>query len=206
MMHSARRTRTDTPCHSAIRIHRSSFPPGYTLVELFLTLAVIMILLGMMINLSKRIRSESADKHTRQILSRLTVLLSQYRTTFGQLPPISPFIPAGRHPAEESLQTAAVANNQDLVRFLNLKSLTQKNRNSDDPLFSSLSQTEPRLLQDPWGSPIVFMPRQNPAIGMAPGDAFFLLSAGPDKLYLTREDNLYSYEENAAGNDRGNAE
>jgi type II secretory pathway pseudopilin PulG len=173
---------------------------GYTLVELFLTLAVVMIILGMMINLSKRVRSESADKATRQILSRLTVLIAQYNTTYGDYPPIRAFIPERHRPTEESLQNTALANNADLVRYLDLKSLATKNKNSDDPLFSSLRQIDPKttLLEDPWGSPVVFMRRQNPAIGMAPGDAFFLLSAGPDKLYLTREDNLYSYEDSGA--------
>jgi type II secretory pathway pseudopilin PulG len=185
--------------HSALA---SSRRRGYTLVELFLTLAVVMIVLGMMINLSKRVRSESADKATRLMLSRLTVLLAQYNTTYGDYPPIAPFIPDGQHPTEQSLQAAAVANNADLVRWLDLKSLASKNRNSDDPLFTSLRQVDGKatLLEDPWGTPVVFMRRQNPAIGMAPGDAFFLLSAGPDKLYLTREDNLYSYEDNVTGN------
>jgi hypothetical protein len=69
-----------------------------------------------------------------------------------------------------------------------------------------------RILADAWGNPIVFMPDQHPAIGMAPmrstglsgpttrpsagGEAtFFLFSAGPDGRYLTREDNVYSYEQ-----------
>src|ERR1700749_1255676 len=50
---------------------------GYTLVELFLTLAVLMIVLGMMINLSNRVRRSSADKATRQMLSRLATLMAQ---------------------------------------------------------------------------------------------------------------------------------
>ena len=54
-------------------------------------------------------------------------------------------------------------------------------------------------LRDAWGSPVGFMPAQHPWIGMAPKGraqeaAFFFFSAGPDRLYLTRDDNLYSYE------------
>jgi hypothetical protein len=49
-------------------------------------------------------------------------------------------------------------------------------------------------IRDAWGSPVVFMPHQHPAIGMATSDAFFFVSAGPDRQYLTRQDNLYSYE------------
>jgi hypothetical protein len=47
---------------------------------------------------------------------------------------------------------------------------------------------------DAWGMPVVFMPHQNPLVGMAAGDRSFFFSAGPDRRYLTRQDNLYSYE------------
>jgi hypothetical protein len=47
---------------------------------------------------------------------------------------------------------------------------------------------------DAWGSPIVYMPSQHEKIGMASGDRSFFFSAGPDRRYLTRQDNLYSYE------------
>jgi hypothetical protein len=38
------------------------------------------------------------------------------------------------------------------------------------------------------------MPAMHPAIGMAPENRYFLFSAGPDRRYLTRDDNLYSYD------------
>ncbi len=50
-------------------------------------------------------------------------------------------------------------------------------------------------LRDAWGTPIVFMPAMHPAIGMAPRNGRFFFSAGPDRRFLTQEDNLYSYEE-----------
>ncbi len=50
-------------------------------------------------------------------------------------------------------------------------------------------------LRDPWGSPIVYMPAMHPLIGMAPDNRPFFFSAGPDRQYLTQDDNLYSYEE-----------
>jgi hypothetical protein len=49
-------------------------------------------------------------------------------------------------------------------------------------------------LRDAWGNPIVFMPAMHPAIGMADDNRPFFFSAGPDGNYLTRVDNLYSYE------------
>jgi hypothetical protein len=49
-------------------------------------------------------------------------------------------------------------------------------------------------LRDVWGVPIVFMPGRHPQVGMAPQDAPFFVSAGPDRRFRTRDDNLYSYE------------
>ena len=39
------------------------------------------------------------------------------------------------------------------------------------------------------------MPSKHPLVGTAPNDRFFFFSAGPDRLYLTQGDNLYSYED-----------
>ena len=52
-------------------------------------------------------------------------------------------------------------------------------------------------LRDAWGTPIVFMPAMHPAIGMALGNRPFFVSAGPDRMFRTLEDNLYSYEQGA---------
>ena len=51
-----------------------------------------------------------------------------------------------------------------------------------------------RTLRDAWGSPIAYMPARDPRVGTAPGDRPFAFSAGPDRRYLTRGDNVYSYE------------
>jgi type II secretory pathway pseudopilin PulG len=166
---------------------------GYTLVELFLTLAVLMIVLGLMINLSNRVRRESADKVTRQVLARLTVLMAEYqKQNDDQLPPTTPLIDLSHVTNESTLQISARENSADFVRYLKLKSIASNKSSGDDMLVTSLNDS---VLEDPWGSPIVFMPGQNPAIGMAPSDAFFFFSAGPDRQFLTREDNVYSYEQ-----------
>ncbi len=53
---------------------------------------------------------------------------------------------------------------------------------------------ETQTLRDAQGSPIVFLQRMHPSIGMELDDRPFFFSAGLDRKYLTREDNLYSYE------------
>jgi type II secretory pathway pseudopilin PulG len=184
---------------SSFILHHSSFSSrnrAYTLVELFLTLAVLMIVLGLMMNLSNRVRRESCDRLTRQVLARLTALMGEYQKTYNALPPVQPLLQSGPPPAEPALQLLAGQNNQQFVQYLNLIPLAHAHAAEDAPLAESFGQSAAStgLLQDPWGSPIVFMPQQNPAIGMAPGDASFFFSAGPDRMYLTREDNVYSYE------------
>ena len=54
------------------------------------------------------------------------------------------------------------------------------------------------VLRDTWGSPIAYLPSQHPALGMAADDRPFFVSPGPDRRFLTRDDNLYSYEEDVA--------
>ena len=50
---------------------------------------------------------------------------------------------------------------------------------------------------DAWGSPIVFISQLQPDLGLNVRGWFFF-SAGPDRQYLTRDDNLYSYEQPVA--------
>jgi hypothetical protein len=53
-------------------------------------------------------------------------------------------------------------------------------------------------IKDAWGRPIVLMSGMHPAVGMAAGNKPFFFSAGADQRYLTREDNLYSYDSSAS--------
>jgi hypothetical protein len=57
----------------------------------------------------------------------------------------------------------------------------------------SISYYDGQCVRDAWGSPIVFMASMNPAVGMA-AKGWFFFSAGPDRKYTTKSDNLYSYE------------
>jgi type II secretory pathway pseudopilin PulG len=170
---------------------------AYTLVELFLTLAVLMIILGMMMNMANRVRRGLAEKLTRQVLADLNRSMNEYQLKYKQLPPIAKFaLPPGSDQNEPALQILAKQNNADFVRYLKLSAVAKPGHLGDDPLAESFRRSGSGVLEDPWGSPIVFMPGQDPLIGMAPGDAFFFFSAGPDGKYLSREDNVYSYEGN----------
>ena len=172
-------------------------PPGYTLVELLATFAVLVIFLGLMVSLARRVRAESADAITRSLLSRLDLMLAQYQKNNGQPPAISPLVPEGMRllPDDRTLLHRAEVNNREIVRALRGQ-LDQAGRTPGD---LPVSYYDEAMLRDAWGTPIVFMPAFHPEIGMAPGDRPFFFSAGPDGRFPTRTDNLYSYEGEGGG-------
>jgi len=188
-------------------MRRSGFSTrsAYTIVELFVTIVVLIILFGLIIDTANRVRRSSADQLTRKILGQLSLLMDNYYTTNGKHPPpVFPLIEQDSPTVlEESLlQANARRNNADFIRALRTQfelSSNQGSPASTRPLdiFSGLplSLYDEASLHDPWGSPIVFMPRQHPLIGLPIGERFFFFSAGPDRQFLTRGDNLYSYEE-----------
>lgn len=149
------------------------------------TVAILVIVLGLMVSLARDVRNRSAERVTKDMLAKLDRMMAEYVERNGKaLPPITPLVGQGAEGAPElvddaALQAAALRNNEDLARVLR----AQVGVNDRAPSFF-----------DAWGNPVVFMPRQHPAIGMAGGDRFFFFSPGPDGRFLTREDNLYSYE------------
>ena len=172
-------------------------PRAFTLIEMLTTVAVLVIVLGLMVSLARDVRTRSADRLTKDLLARLDTLVEQYRRPLRSLPEEQRKI----YPAVHALVTAdasdepklrdnAAANNRELIRTL------KSQMDLAGGVFSDLSianYNEVNVL-DAWGSPIVYMPSQHPLIGMAAGDRSFFFSAGPDRRYLTRQDNLYSYE------------
>src|SRR5687768_3762532 len=152
---------------------------GFTLLEMLTTVAALVIVLGLMVSLARDVRNRSADRVTKDLLRKLDKLMSDYHDRHdGLAPVVTPLIAEGVTPEEPALERAAQKNNEDLAR-----------------LFGGQRHNPPATFFDAWGYPVVYMPRQHPAIGMAAGDRFFFFSPGPDGLFLTREDNLYSYEE-----------
>lgn len=155
---------------------------GYTLVELFVTVAVLMMVLGLAVNLATRQRDDLLKRRVRGQMRELAAAVAAYAAAHGGQPPdVAPLVdPAVAAPDEPALAAAAARNRDDVRRALGLPPPPSP---AADPL------------TDPWGQPIVLMPRQSPLIGMAAGDRFFLVSGGPDRRYLTRADNLYSYDD-----------
>jgi hypothetical protein len=159
------------------------------------TIAILVIVLGLMVSLARRVRAQSARALTESVLLKLDGLMAQYVSRHHRLPDVAPFVPdVGREKAarieEPILQRNALSNNRELVHVLRGQSNLGGSAFSDLPI----SLFDEVTLRDAWGTPIVFMPRFHPAVGMAPNDRYFFVSAGPDGHFLTRDDNLYSYE------------
>jgi prepilin-type N-terminal cleavage/methylation domain-containing protein len=192
--------------HPSSVIHHPYSHSGFTLLEMLTTVAALVIVLGLMVSLARDVRSRSADRLTKDLLGRLDRMMGQYWATNDRtLPSVLRLIES--NPLNEAvLHPRASKNNGQFVNAL----LHQEQLAKEDlevlPL-TVAARRAPRLtaqdareqefdaaIYDAWGGPVVFMPSQHPAIGMAPSDRFFFFSAGPDGRFLTREDNLYSYD------------
>jgi hypothetical protein len=154
------------------------------------TVAMLIIMLGLMVSLARYVRRRSAEDLTRRILVNLHTAMLEYPKKNGA-PAIEPFIGAGTTATDEAalLQTALVNNRQIVQFFKSHKELSAKAFRE-----LPLSIYDEATVRDAWGTPIVFMPAMHRQIGMAPGQEWFFFSAGPDRQYLTRDDNQYSYE------------
>jgi hypothetical protein len=182
---------------SAIRNSKSKIPTAFTLVELLTTLALVVAILGVMVSLSRHVRSASAEDLTRDLLIKLDGLMDEYVARHeGRLPSVLPLINAP-NPSESALAAPALENNRQFL--LALQPLMDRSNRSFQDL--SIAGYDGKTLRDAWGTPIIFMPAMHPAIGMSPKGWFFF-SAGPDRQFLTRDDNIYSYERISAGGHR----
>jgi type II secretory pathway pseudopilin PulG len=187
--------------HSSFRLHPSR--SAFTLIEMLTTVAVLIIVLGLMVNLARYVRDRSAQHLTRNVLKDLDAQMGEYFRDNQQYPAVEMILSSEDEQVEEdrTLEERARRNNEQFVSGLKQD---HRKRNPADAQLDPFEREFPisvydrKTLRDAWGRPIVFMPRQHSRIGLAPSkqgqDQFFFFSAGPDRKYLTRQDNLYSYE------------
>lgn len=161
---------------------------GFTLIEVLVTVTALVIILGLMVGLARQVRSRSAQGLTRELLTQLDRQLAQYMATNDGAVPPQGCLPDGVTSSEKTIQVQAEQVNRAGVRALRLSGDATFLQDLPPLMFDQVN------LRDAWGTPILLMPRQDPAIGMAPRDRPFFFSAGPDRKYLTRDDNMYSYE------------
>lgn len=171
---------------------------GLALSELLLVVVTLTVLLGLVVSLARRVRRESAHALASRVLAELDQTLALYRQREATLPDVPPLLPVdgdwspfAARPTEEALAVRVLANNRGAVALL--RPGTVEDAGSPAAAVGSLLYNG-QTLRDPWGTPIAFMAGGSPLIGTAPGDAPFFFSAGPDGQFLTRDDNVYSYE------------
>ena len=200
--------------------HRPPRPPrrsGLALSELLLVIFALTLLLSLIVSLSRRVRRESAHALAERVLLELDAALTDYRApdgTAATLPDVLPLFPnesasSAATPQEAELRTRALSNNRQIVRLLNVAGRAERGDRTggtgltigggadDGPAVLDtlgLILFDGSTLRDPWGTPVVFMPRGDRRIGTATKDRPFFFSAGPDGRFLSREDNVYSYE------------
>jgi prepilin-type N-terminal cleavage/methylation domain-containing protein len=185
---------------SLLFARHSSLVRGFTIVELLIVVAVLTIVLGLMVNLASSVRVQYATDVTKDLLRTLDNAVNQYRERYGILPAVTPLIPPTGTVTEEVLRKNARQNNLDIVRAL--RTSNDLAGATLDKLPVTLYSSSDGALRDAWNSPIVFMPRFDRLIGMALRDRPFFVSAGPDRKFLTLEDNFYSYEGVVGTDDR----
>src|SRR3954463_10644943 len=85
---------------------------GFTLIEMLTTVAVLIIVLGLMVDLAGYVRNRSANDLTRQVLAALDATMNQYLTTHKTIPQIAPFTnDPNLNEDEDTLLRAATENN-----------------------------------------------------------------------------------------------
>jgi len=152
---------------------------GFTLLEVLTTLAFLVVVMGLMVSLARYVRTQSAQQYTRRLLAELQIAQQQYSSTVGAddsitLPP---------DPQESEVRGYAERIGPYVAALL-----TRLHPGE-----------EQSAVRDAWGNAVAYLPHQNPSIGMASQNQPFFFSAGPDGRYLTRQDNLYSYEQLRSG-------
>src|SRR6476646_10170839 len=100
---------------------------GFTLLEMLTTVAVLIILLGLMVDLAGYVRNRSASDLSRQVLAGLDVAMEEYHARFSDYPPIHVFTndPQLRE-REDSLLSSARQNNREYVAALSGAGLLKK--------------------------------------------------------------------------------
>lgn len=173
---------------------RASARRGLGLIELLTIVALLVIVLGLMVSTARHVRSASATELTRKRMRALATAAAELIREGAQDPTM-------RLP--DSLQVAQSANvtgvrpdtlEADLAIFAAVSNrrlgvALQVGKGSLIPGATGIPE-----LRDAWGRPIALLPQQYPAVGLAPEDTPFLVSAGPDGQFLTLSDNIYSYD------------
>ncbi len=193
----------------------SSLPPrpagackrGAGLLSLIVLLVAAVVGLMVAVSLARHVRATSSQELTRaRILAaahlvedRLSAspdLVSQLqlgRSGAGGKPP-----PAGRVQRKGTADAASQPGeslDELQLRTTAMNNARQLSSARPTPAGSAeVVNTDPAGWRDAWGTPLLVLAGQASQIGVSPEDTPFVVSAGPDRRFLTKLDNLYSYD------------
>src|SRR5437016_2079855 len=89
---------------------------AFTLIEMLTTVALLVIVLGLMVSMARYVRNRSATQLTRELLISLNEAMARYETTSGgAIPPVDVIAETGDLPREDILLRNAETNNRELV-------------------------------------------------------------------------------------------
>lgn len=179
---------------------------GFTLIETMIAACVLTIVLGLAVSLSRHVRGQSAKTLTYDVLARLETMLRNYSAANGGAVPVvaglgdpSQWSGSGAdlEGAEAAVYRQAVRNNEQLIAALKPFAPNEMHGlplSVFDPGGGEVTGGGVGGVRDAWGTPIVLDVKG--ALGNSPkgASAAFFVSAGADGKFLTRDDNLYSYE------------
>ncbi len=168
---------------SSLIPHPSSLRHALGSIELLALVAILAVAFALMASTARHVRSNSAMELTRKRMTALTRAAGELMSQgIDPRTPISfPSTTNSDERLEEQLRRFAVESSRKLGETF-----------ASRP--GSLLTIDTPELRDAWGRPMALLPQQFPAVGMAPDDGAFLVSAGPDGRFLTLSDNIYSYD------------
>lgn len=151
---------------------------GMSLIEILIVVAVIAIMVTMVIGISSRIDNQTKEKGVESIFAMLDSALQEYHEFTGRFPnqPEKNFANAVIHSELLYKELSSIPSAAKILEKID-DSLV---KNQYSPAGVPLAQTSPELY-DPWGTALDYQ--------YAPGDNFpRLTSAGPDKIFGTKDD------------------
>src|SRR5205809_3153380 len=83
--------------------NRKSAIRAFTLIEMLTTVALLVIVLGLMVSLARYVRTRSATQLTRELLVNLNEAIARYESTYAGVPPVDALAEPGELPAEDVL-------------------------------------------------------------------------------------------------------
>ncbi|MEM7806712.1 MAG: type II secretion system protein [Planctomycetota bacterium] len=169
---------------------------GLSTGDVLVVVAIIGLLLGLATSLARQVREQGRLNLVLNVFRDLEAARNAYATQHGNSPSIPALLPTGTEQlTEEALTPELLLKRAQLNNVAMHEALASRLEHAGALRLLPPVRHDGERLLDPWGMPIVYDAGGTGLLGTARGDRPFFLSAGPDRDYRTRGDNVYSYED-----------